>query len=322
MTRCSLAFILLLLAPLEATALQCQISQAPDMDFGAPDPFAGGNITSSTVLDWTCSRSAFENNTFPDNNLFGYRFTMCVYLASDTNGGFLPRTMTSGTGSPAIPFNIYSSPAGAVVVQPQQNAIAVPVDLSGIFNFQDEGTVNLFGIINGPLPGNVASGVHTTSMANSQVTGVGSNQNCVASGTLLTTYILDATIDVPDQCQVTASDMDFGEQSTPLAQTNAESFIDVRCTNTTQFTVGLSNGLHAVGTWRRLSDGNGHFIDYNLYGDPSRNNVWGNDSASRKSGSGLGTGASIMMPVYGQIPADPTAIEGIYTDTITVDVEF
>jgi len=48
----------------------------------------------------------------------------------------------------------------------------------------------------------------------------------------------------------------------------------------------------------------------------------GPGTSNRKSGAGLGTGASIMMNVFGRIPADPAAVPGNYTDTITVDIEF
>ena len=171
------------------------------------------------------------------------------------------------------------------------------------------------------MPSTVLAEVHNTSMLNSQVRRINSGQLCNNSGgTLLTTYTLDATIEIPDQCRITANDLDFGTQSAPLAQTDSDTFIDVRCTNASPFTVGLSNGLNPSGGSRRMSDGS-NFVSYGLFQDAARNVDWDN-TTNRKNDVGLGTGTSIMMTVYGRIPADPVAIPGDYTDTITVDVEF
>ena len=244
---------------------------------------------------------------------------MCLYVGTDNNGDVFPRNMTSIPPGSSIPFNVYPSPAGSTVIQPNTNAIAVPVSFSG---FQaSNGTTTVFGIAPGPIPSSVLAEVHDTSMLNSQVRRINSGQSCNnTAGTLLTTYTLDATIEIPDQCRITANDLDFGTQSTPLAQTDSNTFIDVRCTNESPFSVGLNDGLHASGGSRRMSDGS-NFVSYGLFQDAARSVDWDN-TTNRKNDVGLGTGTSIMMTVYGRIPAAPLAIPGDYTDTITVDVQF
>ena len=305
---------LLTLAPLtQVSALQCSIDNSPILDFGTKDPFVGGNVTANTPIQWSCSRNFLEV-------IFGLNssFTMCIYVEADSNGGLFPRNMTPANPAPPIPFNVYNSPAGSTVIQPTTNAIAVPVNFGG---FQANGTTTAYGIAPGPMPSTVLAEVHNTSMLNSQVRRINSGQLCNNSGgTLLTTYTLDATIEIPDQCRITANDLDFGTQSAPLAQTDSDTFIDVRCTNASPFTVGLSNGLNPSGGSRRMSDGS-NFVSYGLFQDAARNVDWDNTS-NRKSGAGLGTGTSIMMNVFGRIPADPAAVPGNYTDTITVDIEF
>ncbi|MEP5229935.1 spore coat U domain-containing protein [Alcanivorax sp.] len=306
--------VLLTLAPLtQVSALQCSIDNSPILDFGTKDPFVGGNVTANTPIQWSCSRGVFEGG------FFGFNFTMCINVATDNNGGLFPRNMTPANPGPPIPFNVFNSPAGSTVIQPTTNAIAVPVSF-GFFETQDNGTVTAYGIAPGPMPSTVLAEVHNTSMLNSQIRGVNSGQSCNTASTPLGTYTLDATIEIPDQCRITANDLDFGTQSAPLAQTDSDTFIDVRCTNASPFTVGLSNGLNPSGGSRRMSDGS-NFVSYGLFQDAARNVDWDNTS-NRKSGAGLGTGASIMMNVFGRIPADPAAVPGNYTDTITVDIEF
>lgn len=313
MKRLMLA-VLLTLAPLtQVSALQCSIDNSPTLNFGTEDPFGGGNVTASTPIQWSCSRNFLEGG-------ISAGFTMCINVATDTNGGLFPRNMTPTNPGPSIPFNVHPTPAGSTVIQPVINAIAVAVSFNGLFTFTDSGTVTAHGIAPGPMPSTVLAEEHNASMLNSQVRGVSSGQSCNTNGTPLTSYALIATIEIPDQCRITANDLDFGTQSTPLAQTDSDTFIDVRCTNASPFTVGLSNGLHPSGGSRRMSDGS-NFVSYGLFQDAARNVDWDN-TGNRKSGAGLGTSTSIMMSVFGRIPADPAAVPGNYTDTITVDIEF
>lgn len=306
-------YTLLLCSPLKLMAVvQCTIDNTPILDFGLQDPFTGGTVNTNAQIQWSCSRGFFENTSFK----------MCIYLAADGTGSIIPRNMSpAGGGGPSIPFNAFTSPTGPTVVQPSTNALEVSVDMAGFFQFNDSGTVNIFGIAPGPLPANVRAEVHNALMTNSQVTRIGNNQSCnTTTGSTLTTYTLEATMEIQDQCQFTANDLDFGTQSTPLAQTDADTFIDVRCTNTTPFTVGLNEGNNFAAGSRRMSDGT-NFVDYGLFQNAARSTEWDNTS-NRRSGTGLGTGSSIMMTVFGRIPADPTAVQGTYSDTVTVDIVF
>ncbi len=201
------------------------------------------------------------------------------------------------------------------------NAVSQAVNFTGFFNSNDNGAVTVFGLAPGPVPGNVVAEIHTATMLSSQLRLVRSFQPCdFASGDPMTPYTLEATMEIQDQCQFTANDLDFGTQSTPLAQTDADTFIDVRCTNTTPFTVGLNEGSNFAAGSRRMSDG-ANFVDYGLFQNAARSTEWDNTS-NRRSGTGLGTGSSIMMTVFGRIPADPTAVQGTYSDTVTVDIVF
>ncbi|EUC69912.1 hypothetical protein Y017_13215 [Alcanivorax sp. 97CO-5] len=306
--------VMLTVAPVaQVAALECSITNSPILDFGIKDPFDGGVVTATTSIQWFCRKGLLEA-------LLGGSFNMCIFVGTDSNGGVLPRNMTPTSSGPSIPFNIYTSSLGSTVIQPTTNAITVPVNFNGLLDLINSGTVTAYGIVPSPIPSTVLAEVHNTSMLNSQVRGVQSNQSCDTVGELLTTYTLEATIEIPDQCQITAHDLDFGTQSSPLPQTDSDTFIDVRCTNTSPFTVGLSDGLNPSGGSRRMRDGS-QFVSYGLFQDAARSIPW-DSTTNRKGATGLGTSTSIMMSVFGRIPAAPSTPPGNYTDTITVDIEF
>ena len=313
MKRLMLA-LFFLIAPLKLlAAIQCSIDNSPTLDFGATDPFMAGPLNANTQIQWSCSRGIGVLESIP--------FKMCIYVAADNDGGILPRNLRPANPGPAIPFNVYTLLVGGTIIQPSTNAIEVQVDMSRAFQYSDSDTVNIFGIVPGPLPGNALAGENRASMVNSQVTRIGTNQSCnTTSGLPLTNYALNANLAIQNQCSITANDLNFGTQSSPLPQTDSDTFIDVRCTNTSPFTVGLSDGLNPSGGSRRMRDGS-QFVSYGLFQDAARSIPW-DSTTNRKGATGLGTSTSIMMSVFGRIPAAPSTPPGNYTDTITVDIEF
>ncbi|MDX1803001.1 MAG: spore coat U domain-containing protein [Alcanivorax sp.] len=306
-------------APLQAlhAAPTCAVTGSPVLDFGTVNPSAGGNITSMVTLNWTCSRTTNDRSR---NN------TLCIYLASDNTGSMQPRYLQPVNGQPPnLPFNVYDAPTYTNVVGqpggPVTNGIEVNVDLNPPTS-TTSGTVTLYGMIPTPLPANTQSGLHQAIMANSYVgvlTG-GFNQSCDSVTPLITSsYTLTAQATINYQCDVSASDLDFGTQPAPLRNdVDAMSTVTVHCTDTTPFDVGLDNGTHGS---RNMANG-ANLLHYDLYQDNGRNIVWGNSSGSRVTGVGLGLGTAVDLPVYGRVFSNQSAPAGLYTDTITVDVNF
>lgn len=318
MTRKLTGLIIFLLGATFATpsfsAVTCNVTLTPSLDFGSVDPFQGGTVSTIGTLDWSCSRVFFDP---PES-------TLCVFAGPDAGGNSNPREMTSS--GQAVPFNVYDASSHSTPVLPASNGIAVLVDIPWcIFNCgprTDSGSVPLYGQIPFISP-TLAPGTYSATLT-SQIYLVEGNANfdCNnASGAPQDTYALNAQVEIEKQCQLTANNLDFGTHSTPLPQTNADTFIDVRCTNTTPFTVGLSNGNHYTAGTRRMSDGNGNYVSYGLFQDASRSTEW-DKTTNRRSDTGLGGSSSIMMTVFGQLPPQPSAVDGSYTDTVTVDIEF
>lgn len=302
-------------SPYLQAAVICNVQGNPTLNFGTVDPFTGGNTPTQVTFNWSCSRGFLESR----------QNTMCLYVGNDNSGTMLPRQLRPQSGlAPNLPFNVYDSPARVNVVgQPGgtvTNGIEINVSMP-LFTFNDRGTVTLYGLLPAPLPGNTRAELHQAQMINSQVrvrTG-GTGQSCDGVAPPQTsTYTLTAQVDISDQCQVTASDLDFGTQNTPLTQVDSTSSIAVRCSNATPFNVGLNNGSN--GTRQMVNGGNS--INYELYKDAGRSLVWGNSGSDRLSGTGQGVGNALNLTVFGRVFADPAAAPGNYVDTVTVEVTF
>ena len=115
------------------------------------------------------------------------------------------------------------------------------------------------------------------------------------------------------------------DPSTQTAQTTSSS-ISVNCTNTTPFNIGLSagGGAGATVTNRVMTSGT-NTLNYSLYQDTGHASVWGNTVGTdtvAAAGLGMASGNAIVKTVYGQIPLQPNAIPGNYSDTVTVTVSY
>jgi spore coat protein U-like protein len=76
---------------------------------------------------------------------------------------------------------------------------------------------------------------------------------------------------------------------------------------------------------RRLADGRGNTLDYQLYTSVTRSTVWGDGTAGSATvvASGLGLASTMQFVVHGVIPAgQSTAVPGQYTDSITITLTY
>ncbi len=133
-----------------------------------------------------------------------------------------------------------------------------------------------------------------------------------------TTFNVTATVQAT--CLVNATSLAFGTYSG--AQLDGASTVNVTCTNTTPYTVGLDAGTFAGATvtTRRMTGPAAAPLSYSLYSDAGRTTNWGNTTGSWVAGTGNGSAQGIS--VYGRISAAQYATPGAYTDTITVTVTY
>jgi spore coat protein U domain-containing protein, fimbrial subunit CupE1/2/3/6 len=122
-----------------------------------------------------------------------------------------------------------------------------------------------------------------------------------------------------------ATTLNFGSsQGVITSAVNATSTIQVQCTNTTPYNIGLNAGTAtaplATVTTRRMTNA-GNTISYSLYSNSAMTTNWGN-TVGTDTVAATGNGAAQSYTVYGQVPAQTTPAPATYTDTITVTVTY
>lgn len=135
----------------------------------------------------------------------------------------------------------------------------------------------------------------------------------------------DVTMRIVADCTIAANGMDFGQNQGVLAATvNAQSSINVTCTNTTPYNVGLNagTGTGSSGTTRYMSGtgANTGTVQFNLY-QAAGSTPWGNTQGTNTM-AGTGNGTQQTLTVYGEIPAQNTPAPDSYKSTITATVYF
>jgi spore coat protein U-like protein len=101
------------------------------------------------------------------------------------------------------------------------------------------------------------------------------------------------------------------------------STIQVQCTNTTPFNIGLDKGTNGSSVTSRLMKGGptNETIAYSIYSDTGHTTNWG-ETIGTDTVASTGTGSSQSFTVYGLIPSQTTPSPGTYTDTVTVTVTY
>ena len=143
----------------------------------------------------------------------------------------------------------------------------------------------------------------------------------VYGATTTTTFTVQITITA--SCTInSASTLNFGSQGVLTANVDQTSTIQVQCTNTTPYNIGLNAGTAsgATVTTRKMTNG-GATVNYFLYSNSGRTTNWGN-TVGTDTVSSAGTGASQSFTVYGRVPTQTTPTPATYTDTITVTVTY
>ena len=138
-----------------------------------------------------------------------------------------------------------------------------------------------------------------------------------------TTTTFTSQITIAAACAInSASTLNFGTQGMLVANVDQTSTIQVVCTNTTPFTIGLDAGTGSGATvaTRKLTSG-GNTVNYALYSDAAHTTIWGN-TVSTDTVAGTGAGSAQNFTVYGRVPPQAAPAPGNYSDTITVTVMY
>ena len=139
----------------------------------------------------------------------------------------------------------------------------------------------------------------------------------------VTTDSFDVRITIVAECEITSTEtLDFGTQGVLGTDVDATATMEVTCTDTTPYDIGLNEGLGAGATTsvRQMTSG-GETIAYALFQDAGRVTNWGNAvGADTQPATGMGDAQSFT--VFGRVLAQATPAPGTYTDTVTVTVTY
>ncbi|WP_338573581.1 spore coat U domain-containing protein [Erwinia billingiae] len=183
------------------------------------------------------------------------------------------------------------------------------------------------------VPGQtVAAGTYTVNLnilVNYNIcTGIGAVGLCLlgnqqtGSGTIPITTTLIVTNDCTT---ITAPDISFGSAPLVSSFNTISQSINVICTKGSTYTVGMSNGSHAVGTQRYMTSGSNQ-LAYEIYQNATttRWGPTGSDRVSSTASSALSTDGLTRTFNYTAkvLTTQATPVAGSYSDSVVIDLSF
>jgi len=133
------------------------------------------------------------------------------------------------------------------------------------------------------------------------------------------TNTFQARITIIAQCEITSpTDLDFGSQGLLNSNVDATATFNVRCNENLSYNIALDDGQNASGGSSRMTDGNGHYVTYELYQDSNHSTLW--DATNTVASTG--TGVDQTFTIYGRVPPQSTPPVGNYSDTVTITVTY
>jgi spore coat protein U-like protein len=146
----------------------------------------------------------------------------------------------------------------------------------------------------------------------------------IVSGPVLAasdTDILTVRVTVQESCSISGSTIDFGTYSAgQQAALDAQGTIAYNNCAAGTLTLALDGGTAGNVANRAMANGDGGSLNYQLYRNSSRSQVWGTGSDALQVV--LLEPDSGNVPVYGRIPGSQNVPGGSYTDTVNVTLTF
>lgn len=132
------------------------------------------------------------------------------------------------------------------------------------------------------------------------------------------------TLTVQADCSIAANPLNFGTTGVIASNIDQTTDLDITCSTGTPYAVALDAGTptgSTVATRLLANAGATGTVNYNLYQDAARTQVWGQTTGT-DTVSGTGTGAAQTLTVYGRVPPQSTPAPDTYLSTVTATVSF
>lgn len=322
-------FTALIAIPTVTQAATTCSANMTNVSFGASDPFTGWSGVTATIN--------YQCNTAGLSLLANARVKLCFSIGSGTQGtgSILPRRMASGSNG--LQFNLYQNPAHSVV-WPDTPGSVNQVDLQysvPLLGGSGSGSITIYGDIisgqNTAIPGSYSnnfSGVDAQMVfqANERVLGTPSwPASCTSGGSFNGAgsfpFVASAIVEASCNPAFSVQNISFGTQGVLSTNIDTTAIIAPQCTNTTPYQIGLDNGQNATGNTRRMHNGAGKYVSYELYRDAARSQRWG-DTLNSDTLAGIGTGSAQAKSIYARTAPQITPPQGSYSDTVTVTIYY
>ncbi len=128
------------------------------------------------------------------------------------------------------------------------------------------------------------------------------------------------------QCTLTTDSLNFGQyDSLYLTALHRAVSVQVVCPEDVLYRIGIDIGISGNGNFsaRTLrSPENSRPLLYNLYLDPNHSRVWGDGTSSTSVINDIGNGQQKSYSVFSKVFANQSVPPGVYSDAVTIVVEW
>ncbi len=132
------------------------------------------------------------------------------------------------------------------------------------------------------------------------------------------TAVLTVTATVLSSCTIEGGTLDFGDYVTGQLG-DLDGVGEITLTNCEgQVTIAMDGGTNGSVAARKMANA-GSTLDYQLYRDPSRSQIWG-EGGQAFVGQILASQATLQ--VFGRIPGGQSVPPGTYVDTVNITLTF
>ena len=137
---------------------------------------------------------------------------------------------------------------------------------------------------------------------------------------------LNVSASVAAVCTISTGPVAFGAYDPVIANAaadlNGTGTVTVACTKGTAATVDLGNGGNFSAGSRRMSSGS-DFLNYALYKDAARTQVWGSGLAGGTTYTyNAASKAATAVTVYGRVPQAQDVTAGSYSDVVLATINY
>lgn len=285
----------------------CTIS-ATTISFGNVDVLAGAAVDTTATITVSCSGGA------------GTGQRLCISIGVGQAGDATSRQMI-GTGNATLRYDLYSNSSRTTLWgswQTGYDTAGVQVDVA-----QDSTTpVTVYARLLGSQQ-TAATGTYSATFTANPFLQYGNlgGSSC-PTGNLTTSTSTSASATVLTNCNISATNLNFGTIGLLTANVDATTTVAVQCTNATPYNVGLNAGTGTGATVanRKMTSGT-NTVTYSLYSNTGRTTVWGN-TIGTDTVTGTGSGSNQSLTVFGRMPVQTTPAPATYSDTIVATVTY